>query len=160
MDFAKDKIKRRIDELYKTLNTEYVLNQITLMEASIEDAPHVAIGLAKELIETSCKSILRENAITINSDWNLPQLMKETTKLLKLTPEDIPDEKKGSKTIKQILGSLTSVVHGLSELRNDYGTGHGNDKRFRGLQVRHAKLAVGAASTLAIFLLETHEIRK
>jgi hypothetical protein len=160
LDYIKEKIKKRIDEVYKTLNTEYVLNQITLMEASIENAPHIAIGLSKELIETSCKSILKEHGAALNTDWDLPKLMKETAKLLKLTPEDIPDEKKGSTTIRQILGSLTSVVHGLSELRNDYGGGHGKDKRFRGLQIRHAKLAVGAASTLAIFLLETHEIRK
>ena len=160
LDYIKDKIRKRIDELYKSLNTEYVLNQITSMEASIETAPHIAIGLSKELIETSCKSILKEHGTVLNPDWDLPRLMKETAKLLKLTPEDITDEKKGATTIKQILGSLTSVVHGLSELRNEYGAGHGKDKRFKGLQVRHARLAVGAASTLAIFLLETHEIRK
>lgn len=160
IDFTRDKIKKRIEKLGKMLNTEYVLNQITLMESSIDNAPHVAIGLAKELIETSCKSILREHALPISADWTLPQLMKETLKLLKLTPEDIPEGKKGEKSIKQILGNLTSVVHGLSELRNDYGTGHGKDKRFKGLQSRHAELAVGAASTLAIFLLETHDIRK
>lgn len=118
-DIANDKIKKRIDELSKALNTEYVLKQITVMEASIEDAPH--IGFSKELIETCCKSILKEHWVVMQDDWNLPQLMKETANLLKLTPADIQDEKKGSKTIKQILGSLTSVVHGLSELRNDYG---------------------------------------
>jgi hypothetical protein len=29
-----------------------------------------------------------------------------------------------------------------------------------GLTPRHAKLAVGAASTLAVFLVETHKVRK
>lgn len=60
----------------------------------------------------------------------------------------------------QILRSLTSVVQGISEVRNEYGIGHGKDSKFVGLQPRHAKLAVGAASTLAIYLLETHELRK
>lgn len=160
IDIASDGLKKKISELSKTLNSEYVLKQITLMESSIDRAPHIAIGLSKELIETSCKSILKEHGVTIKEEWNLPQLMKETAKLLKLTPEDIPDEKKGAQTIKQILGSLTSVVYGLSELRNDYGGGHGKEKGFKGLRERHAKLAVGAASTLAVFLLETHEFRK
>ena len=85
--------------------------------------------------------------------------MKETTKLLKLTPNDIPNEVKAASSIRQILGSLSSVVQGIGEIRNEYGSGHGKDGKFVGLQPRHAKLAVGAASTLAIYLLETHEIK-
>ena len=84
-------------------------------------------------------------------------MLKETNKELKLTPNDIPDEAKASTTIKSILGSLSNVVQGIAELRNSYGSGHGKDAKFRGLSPRHAKLAVGAASTLAIFLLETHK---
>jgi len=76
-----------------------------------------------------------------------------------LTPSDIPDEIKTSKSIKQILGSLSAVVQGIGEIRNKYGSGHGKGNKFKGLQPRHAKLAVGAASTLAIYLLETHKIR-
>ena len=30
------------------------------MESSIENSPHISIGLAKESIETSCKSIFYE----------------------------------------------------------------------------------------------------
>lgn len=86
--------------------------------------------------------------------------MKETTKLLKLTPDHIVDEDKAAKSIRQILGSLSSIVQGIAEVRNEYGSGHGKDSDFKGLQPRHAKLAVGAASTLAIYLLETHELRK
>ena len=58
------------------------------------------------------------------------------------------EEAKASKTIKSILGSLTTVVQGLSELRNQYGSGHGKKISFRGLTSRHAKLSVGAASNL------------
>jgi hypothetical protein len=54
---------------------------------------------------------------------------------------------------------LAKVINGINELRNSYGTGHGRDAKFIGLSQRHAKLATGAASTLAIFLLETHKLR-
>lgn len=37
--------------------------------------------------------------------------------------------------------------------------GHGKDGKLKGLQPRHAKLSVGAASTLAIYLLETHRMK-
>ncbi|WP_354328249.1 abortive infection family protein [Variovorax atrisoli] len=44
-------------------------------------------------------------------------------------------------------------------MRNHYGKGHGKAAGAKGLQPRHAKLAVGAASTLAVFLAETHNER-
>jgi hypothetical protein len=157
---GKESLARKTENIRKILNAEYVTQQINLMETSIEISPHIAIGLAKELIETCCKSIFEERKIKYEKTWDLPKLMKETTKLLKLTPEDISDEVKAAKSIKQILGSLSSVVQGIGEIRNEYGSGHGKDGKFKGLQPRHAKLAVGAASTLAIYLLETHELRK
>lgn len=153
-------IQKKGDSIKQILNAEYVSQQINLMESSIEIAPHVSIGLAKELIETCCKSIFEEKKVHYDKSWDLPKLMKETTKLLKLTPDDIPNEIKAATSIKQILGSLSSVVQGISEIRNEYGSGHGKDGNFIGLQPRHAKLAVGASSTLAIYLLETHNLRK
>lgn len=142
------------------LNEEYVSKQISTMEAAIESEPYLAIGIAKELIETICKTILTEKGKTVDKDWDLPKLIKVTNKELKLTPSDIPDEAKASMTIKSVLGSLSTVVHGISELRNSYGSGHGKDSRFVGLKPRHAKLVVGAASTLAIFLLETYKTKQ
>jgi hypothetical protein len=58
-----------------------------------------------------------------------------------------------------ILSNLATITNGIAELRNSYGTGHGKDSKAKGLGSRHAKLAVGAASTLAVFLLETHNER-
>lgn len=157
---GKESISKKSIDLKKMLNADYVTQQINLMESSIENSPHISIGLAKELIETCCKSIFEDRNETYDKNWDLPKLMKETTKLLKLTPEDIPNEVKAASSIKQILGSLSSVVQGIGEIRNEYGSGHGKDGNFKGLQPRHAKLAVGASSTLAIYLLETHELRK
>jgi hypothetical protein len=157
---GKESLERKGGELKQILNAEYVSQQINLMESSIENSPHISIGLAKELIETCCKSIFEERGEECNKEWDLTKLMKQTTKLLKLTPEDIPNEARAASSIKQILGSLCSVVQGIGEIRNEYGSGHGKNGSFKGLQPRHAKLAVGSASTLAVYLLETHEIRK
>lgn len=157
---GKESIEKKGTDIKKMLNADYVTQQINLMESSIENSPHISIGLAKELIETCCKSIFDERSESYEKNWDLPKLMKETTKLLKLTPNDIPNETRAASSIKQILGSLSSVVQGIAEVRNEYGSGHGKDDNFKGLQPRHAKLAVGAASTLAIYLLETHELRK
>jgi hypothetical protein len=55
------------------------------------------------------------------------------------------------------LSNLGSVAVG--ELKNLYGSGHGRGQQSQGLTVRHAKLVVGAGTTLCSFLLETYEHR-
>jgi hypothetical protein len=50
-----------VDSLKKKFNgtdTNYVLEQITRMETSVENDPRLAIGTAKELVETVCKTFL------------------------------------------------------------------------------------------------------
>lgn len=140
--------------------TTYAANQITRMESAIYNDPSLAIGTAKELVETICRTILRERGVPVDGTPDLPQLTKATFKQLDLTPDDIPESAKASEVIKRVLSNLATVAGGLAELRNKYGTGHGKEAAARGLEPRHAKLAVGAASTLAIFLLEAHESRR
>lgn len=137
----------------------YIAQQITRMETSVLNDPSLAIGTAKELVETCCKTILNERGISPPSNTDLPKLIKLTSKELELTPSDIPDKAKATDTIRRLLSNLASITQGIAELRNQYGTGHGRVAGSSGLSSRHAKLAVGAASTLAVFLVETHKIR-
>ncbi|ASJ97649.1 abortive infection family protein [Shewanella marisflavi] len=134
----------------------YVAQQITRMEAAVNNDPSLAIGTAKELIESCCKTILAERNIAVGNSDDVPKLVKATVKELKLTPSDIPDEAKAADSIRKLLSNLATVASGVAELRNKYGTGHGKEGNAKGLSSRHAKLAVGAASTLAVFLVETH----
>lgn len=149
-----------VKEVLSGTDTTYVAQQITRMESSVCNDPDLAIGTAKELVETCCKSILRERGVEIPSNVDLPQLVKLTSKELQLTPSDIPDVAKASDIIKRLLSNLATITQGITELRNQYGTGHGKVGSVKGLTSRHAKLAVGAASTLAVFLTETHQVRK
>jgi len=143
-------------ETYRETNSEYVMRQITRMEAAINDDPDLAIGTAKELIETCCKSILKERGVVVDGKPDLPKLVKITAKELKLTPDDIPEKSKTVDTIRRLLSNLSIISQCIAELRNIHGTGHGKGPDDKGLEARHARLAVGAASTLAVFLLETH----
>lgn len=134
----------------------YVAQQISRMESALYDDPGLAIGTAKELIETSCKTILSQREVAFARDATVPQLVKLTAKQLDLTPDDIPEKAKAADTIRRLLGNLGTIAQSIAELRNEYGTGHGKTAGARGLSSRHAKLAVGAAATLATFLVETH----
>jgi hypothetical protein len=88
------------------------------------------------------------------------KIVRLTVKELELTPDDIPEQAKARDTIKKLLMNLATITQGIAELRNSYGTGHGKLSSSKGLQPRHAKLAAGAASTLAVFLQETYTERK
>jgi hypothetical protein len=133
--------------------------QIERMKSSIEDEPGLAIGTAKELIETTCKTILEERGIEFDDNPDIGSLVKETRKSLALIPNNIPKSDRGVEIINRLLSNLGNIAQGLGELRNLYGTGHGKHGRSKGLSPRHARLAVGAASTLALFLFETHQER-
>lgn len=135
----------------------YLAQQITRMEAAVVNDPALAIGTAKELVETVCKTILEARSIAFSKTAEMPELVKATAKSLKLTPDDVSDKAAAADTIKRLLSNLGSITQGVAELRNQYGTGHGKKAGTKGLGSRHAKLAVGAASTLAVFLVETHD---
>jgi hypothetical protein len=133
-----------------------MITEIKRIEAAIDSDPDLAIGSAKELVETCCKTILADRNQTVPSSAKLPKLVKLVMKELKLLPDDIPDAAKGANSIKRLLSNLASTVQGLAEVRNLYGSGHGKYGRRSSVKPRHAKLAVGAATTLVVFLYETH----
>ncbi|GAB3776666.1 hypothetical protein GCM10028818_22720 [Spirosoma horti] len=126
---------------------------------AIEQDPALAIGSTKELVEAVLKTILTAIGGTIEKSDDVPRLLSKVQKALKLTPSDIDDASKGADIIKVLLSNLGQVVNKLAELRNLYGTGHGLEKTRKGLEPRHAKLAVGAGITLSTFLLDTFKAR-
>lgn len=144
------------------IDAEHISQQVTRMEGAIDSDPDLAIGTAKEFVESICKTILDERSETYGRKDDLPTLVRQTAKTLQLTPADIVDTAKAAETIKRMLMQLATLVQGSAELRNAYGTGHGKSKSGfpQALKPRHARLAVGAAVTLGVFLYETHEARE
>ncbi len=141
------------------VDSKYISQSIDLMISLQKENPTEAIGKAKELVESCCKTILETMGISYEKNDDLSDLTKKTFKILNLLPEDIDDDLPLSKTLKQILGSLRGVTSGLAELRNPYGSGHGKSATYKGLSERHAKLAVGCCSTLVTFLWDCYEFQ-
>lgn len=136
-------------------SSEYIDSQIDIMLRMQNENPTEAIGKAKELIESCCKAILEANNIVYDQNWKLSKLTDETVKFLKITPKHIPDNIPAAESIKAILGNLRSIATHIAELRNPYGSGHGKSPDFKGLEARHAKLAVGSSLTLVNFLWDS-----
>ena len=141
----------------EAFSSEYINKQMIIMLENQSTNPTEAIGKAKELIESCCKTILERNGITPNKDWKLNQLVDETMKLLEITPKHIPDTAKEATAIKAILGSLKGIATNIAIIRNAYGSRHGKSASYKGLQERHAKLAIGSSVTLVNFLWDSFE---
>lgn len=138
-------------------SSEYLSKMTTLMFESIEKNPTEAIGKAKELVESCCKTILDSLGVIYSKTAELSQLIDSTLERLKLLPKNIPDTAKESTAIKALLGNLRAISANMCTLRNAYGSGHGKTAKFHGLETRHAKLAVGSSVTLVNFLWDTFE---
>ena len=144
------------NEIKKYLNTEYVNSKVSIMNESVYKDSDIALGTAKELLETTCKSIIKQKGKDINKDWTLPQLLKATTAILDFKPKQVDNPENAEQSIKQILGGISSIVQATTELRNSYGTGHGKDAHFKGLETKYAKLLVGVVSEIVILYLSTN----
>lgn len=114
--------------------------------------PEGAITMARSLIESTCKHILDEKGLAYEDNFDLPKLYSETAQSLNLAPDQHSE-----KIFKQILGSCSSVVQSLGNLRNKAGDAHGKGIKFVKPAKRHAELAVNLAGAMASFLIQTFE---
>lgn len=124
---------------------------------SIKDDPEDAVTAACSLIESVCRSILIELGLPLPPKKDIDGLIRAVQEPLGLSPgrTDLPAEIEAD--IRQVLGGLTSVAKGVGSLRTHGGDAHGRERGFRQIDARIARLAVHAASTLALFLIETWE---
>lgn len=146
-------------EVIASLGSRHLAEHVQRIERSLADDPAQAIGSAKELLESTLKTILEGSDIEYGKRDEIPQLLKAVQTALELAPTDIHAQRKGADIIKKTLSNLGSVAIGIAELRNLYGTGHGKGSSHKGLTTRHARLAVSASAALCMFLLETYEAR-
>ena len=102
-------IQNQVKNLNHSFDSDHIRVQIEAMNSAIDKNPYDAIGKAKELLETCCKTILLNKNNSIDGNWDVIRLTKETCSILKLTPDDINNAAKASETIKKLLGNLSVI---------------------------------------------------
>lgn len=152
-----DSNRKIAEKTSQTFDSEYLNQQIKMMLDSQDSHPTDAIGKAKELIESCCRTILKDHHVEFDKDWNIDRLTKETFEHIHIMPKDVSDSIPEADILKQLYGKLRATVKHIAEIRNLYGSGHGRDASFQGLEARHAHLIVGMSVTLVNFLWESHE---
>jgi hypothetical protein len=100
-----------------------------------------AVGAAKELAEAASKVTIVHGGDELPDSANLATLLKQATRAAGI-----------ESTYGDVGRSLAATVQRLSELRNTVGAGHGHAAPPQ-VDGRAARLAAGAASAVALFLL-------
>jgi AbiJ N-terminal domain 3/Abortive infection C-terminus len=142
-------------DIAQAIDSEYMQREIVRMNNAIEKDPELAIGTAKEFIETVCKTILKERGKSFKDDEDLPKLAYLAFQ--EVQPMKGVNSKEAEEIVRKTLGSLSTITQSVAELRNLHGTGHGKDADTIPLKSRHAALAVNAATALALFLYQSHQ---
>ena len=134
-------------EIKAIVTEDYITRQIDLMNDSLKQNPHLSIGIAKELIETFSKWVLKNNNIPYDKDWDIPKLTKETNKIIfSISTGD----SKAQQSVQKMISGATTMIQGITELRNTYGSGHGHEVEFKQLGVPYVRFIVAATSEIIL----------
>ena len=123
--------------------------------ATIESDPGAAVTAACAIVEAVCKHYLATEDIPLPNKQTIAPLWTEVAKNLGLSPGQMSDD-----DLKQILSGLFSIAAGVGALRTHEGSAHGHASKSYKIEPRHARLAVHAAHTMSLFILETWEARR
>ena len=147
---------QRIKAVAASLDSDNLYEDLRRLERVGDAEPGEAVGLAKEIVESCCKLILDDRGIQYDEKADIPKLLSLLRKEIKIMPDGINEKARAANEIREILTSLGKIAHALGPIRNAYGKGHGRGREFKGLEPRHARLAIGAASTFVDFVLDRH----
>ncbi|MGX1322564.1 hypothetical protein AB7M17_006017 [Bradyrhizobium sp. USDA 377] len=145
---------RDLAELLKDNSIQAVEKEFNRAYRSIEADPPAAITAACAILEAVCKHYLEIEGLPLPTKQVLSPLWSNVAKNLGLSPELADDD------VKQILSGLFSIANGVAALRTHESSAHGRGSSASGIEARHARLAVHAAHTMALFILDTWEARK
>jgi hypothetical protein len=143
-----------------TLDFDTVQRDMKRALDSAENDPEDAVTAACSVIESVCRSILVELKLPLPPKKDIDGLVRAVQEPLGLSPgrSDLPAEIAAD--VRQVLSGLTTTAKGIGALRTHGGDAHGRERGFKRIDGRIARLAIHGASTLALFLIETWELRQ
>ncbi|WP_366180784.1 abortive infection family protein [Actinomyces timonensis] len=116
------------------------------------DDPALAIGTAKDLLESVAKFVLEELGMGVQKGQTFNGLWHHARERLGVLPQNVDTSLAGYKEIRQIHKSLWSIAENVNALRNLQGTGHGRTLP-TGVSKELAWLVVREACSVAEYML-------
>lgn len=174
-DGLKLELAGRTMRLVEVLVTAPVTDELSAMAAGIDfdtasrdldralraaaDDPEIAVTAACAVVESVCRSILVELEIGFPAKQDISSLYRAVRDPLGLDPMKEHVAPEIVNDVKAVLSGLVTSVQSIGSLRTHVGGAHGKEKGFRRIDARIAKLAIHSASAIALFIIETWQIR-
>ncbi|MEM7759900.1 MAG: abortive infection family protein [Cyanobacteria bacterium P01_A01_bin.40] len=117
---------------------------------NVNSEPREAVSAACNILESIFKIYITDEGLKMPNKKDLQGVWKVVSADLGFDPGQLEDN-----DLKSILSGIISIVKGIGALRTHASSAHGQGRKSYKLKPRHARLAVNAAHTLAVFVLET-----
>lgn len=146
---------RTLENLIRSRDYSSINEEFDRALRTVESSPREAVSAACNILESVCKTYIEEVGLEMPAKKDLKPVWSVVRKDLGIDPSQTED-----RDIQEILSGIFAVVGGIGALRTHASSAHGAGKKIYKLEPRHARLAVHAAHTLALFILESWAKRK
>ena len=132
--------------------------QIKGVEQAVTGNTGLAFDLCTTLVESACKTILRERAITFSNNDDVQTLFRIATQQLPFLPPSAASDAEAGRSLRQTISGLQTALQGVCELRNSHGfASHGRDRQGPAMEEAQAFLVGQAADAIVGFLYRVHK---
>jgi hypothetical protein len=133
-----------------------IVRQLDRLNRDLGDDLPAALGHAKDLVESACKTILGEHGPGAGA-MKFPALVAAALKATGRHPSQIDPADPDAELLRRLLGALNTQLDAISGLRNRAGSGHGRAGDVP-LDASLARLVIGQALTAAAYLLHAADL--
>lgn len=135
-----------------------IREQVEALEEAMPDRPGVVVSFCRTIIETTCKTILTDRGVRVDSAWKAPKLVSETKKYLNLgVVDDGQLDSSLRNGLQSVVQGLDQIVGGVMEIRNAHGSAaHGADAYAPLLESHYAEILARATDVVVGLLFKTH----
>lgn len=146
---------RTLQEFIRERDLSAIEREFDRAAQNVEVDTREAISAASNILESVCKVYIEDEQLDMPAKQDLQSVWSVVRKHLGFDPSRIEDQ-----DLREILTGMIAVVHGIGALRTHASSAHGAGRKAYRLEPRHARLAIHAAHSIALFILETWQRRK
>ena len=137
-------------EVIRGRNLKAIEDEFHRALENVNSNPREAVSAAANILESTCKTFIEDNSLDMPTRKDLKSVWAVVRKELNFEPSKLVDE-----DLKRVVGGMASTVDGIASLRTHASSAHGQGRTQYNLEPRHARLAVSAAHSVTMFILES-----
>jgi hypothetical protein len=141
---------KTLNQMLKTKDLATIQKEFDRSVEMCDKDPEAAITASCAIIEAFCKIYLEKKNLPLPSDKTLVGLWEPVKKLLRMDPAAYD----GDANLRGMIQGFGSVIHSIAKIRTEKGSAHGHGTKHYHVTSRHARLVVGAAHVMTIYLID------